>query len=85
MTSSRETLQVFDCELATVGHRVARVDDEIHHDLFELRAVRADMAKIVREDGSHLHVFANQAAEHFSRFCTTVLRLNTLVGEPGGG
>src|SRR2546430_9269762 len=23
------------------------------------------MAKIVREDGSHFHVFANQAAEHF--------------------
>jgi len=33
------------------------------------------MAKIVREDGPHFHVFANQAAEHFSRFCTSVLRL----------
>ena len=43
-----------DRQRSTVGHRVARVDDEVHHDLLDLSGVREDRRRdrLLRERSS---------------------------------
>ena len=50
-----------DQQAAAVGHGVARVDREIHDDLFDLAGIGANGAKIWREAEDELDIFANEA------------------------
>ena len=46
------------------GHRVSGVDDEIHHDLFELAAIGQHPRQIRRQRERDVNVVADQTAEH---------------------
>ena len=45
-------------------HRIARVDDEVHHDLLELAGIDDDRAEVGAGLDAQLDVLADQAAEH---------------------
>ena len=50
-----------DGERASVGHRVARVDDEIDDDLFELPSIGANARQVRRCPDHELDVFADRS------------------------
>ena len=53
-----------DRDRATVRHRVASVDDDVHDDLFHLARVDPDLPEAVRLDQRQRDVLADQAAQH---------------------
>ncbi len=54
----------FDQEAAAVGHGVAGVGREVHHDLLELRAVGLEAAEARRREQGQLDALADQALQH---------------------
>src|SRR5207342_57411 len=55
-------------QLTSIGHGIARIDDEILQDLPDLAAVRADWTEICPKLETHVHLCANQLEEHFFHF-----------------
>ena len=53
-----------DRQHAAVRHRVARVDDQVHQQLFDLRLVGDDLQPLGREVGLDLDLGLDQAAKH---------------------
>jgi hypothetical protein len=53
-----------DREPPAVGHRVARVDDEVQDHLLDRAGVRLHAAQIRRDVHRHHHVLADEPAEH---------------------
>jgi hypothetical protein len=52
-------------QLPSGGHGVARVDDQVHDDLFDLPGIRLDGPESIRGCSHDQNVLADQAAEHF--------------------
>src|SRR5438128_8728510 len=62
-----------DRQLAAVGHRVSGVDDEVDEHLLDLARIGLDAAESTAEDGDHLDVLADQAAEHLVHLADDVV------------
>ena len=54
----------FQCELAAVGHGIARVHGQVHDDLFNLPGVRLHRAQAGRGNNMRHHVAAHEMAKH---------------------
>ena len=54
----------FNPQLAPVGHRVARIHDQIQDDLFDLTGISFHGAQILFHPRSHLDRLAHQAPHH---------------------
>ncbi len=75
MTGRREALRVVrrradrhgrerDPQNAALGHRIARVDHQVQQHLLDLPAIAAHGRQVGRGGRGHLHVFADDAAQH---------------------
>ena len=64
-----------DRQLASLRHRVARVDDEVHEHLLDLTWVGLHAPEPRFEDGDDLDVLADQAAQHLVHFAEDVVQL----------
>ena len=64
-----------DRQLASVRHRVARVDDEVHEHLLDLTRVGLHAPERAAEDGDDLDVLADQAAQHLVHLADDVVQL----------
>ena len=56
----------FDRQAAALLHGIARVDHEVHDDLFELPRVRPHQREIGRQHEVERDVFADEPAEHLA-------------------
>ena len=54
----------FDRHAPTTRHGISRVDHEVHHDLFQLAAIRERQGQPGRQSQRDLDVLADQPAEH---------------------
>ena len=54
----------FDRHGPALGHRVSRVDREIHDDLLDLVRIGACGREVVRQDGLELDILGDQRPEH---------------------
>src|SRR5437867_1650525 len=54
----------FDRDSPALGHRVPRVDREIHDDLLDLVRIGACRREVVRQDGLELDVLGDQRPQH---------------------
>ena len=53
-----------ESQIAALGHRVARVDDQVHDHLLDLPGVGLDAAQIGRRRDGQPDVLADQASQH---------------------
>jgi len=67
-------------ELATVGHRVARVEDQVHEHLLELAAIALDMG-VALDRGDDLDVLAEQRQHRVRQLADELAELNRLARE----
>ena len=51
--------------LASIGHGVPGVEDQVHNDLFDVTFISLDSPETVVQVGFENNVFSNQALKHF--------------------
>ena len=67
-----------DNQLASIRHGVARVDHQIHDDLFHLAAVGTNGSQIRRRSNDQLDVLANQPREQPSHVADNIIQIHDL-------
>ena len=65
----------FDCQLATIGHGIARIGGKVHYYLFNLHRVRAHTANISAGYNVEMNVLSNQARQHFADFLEHLVQI----------
>ena len=67
-----------DRQLSAVGHRVARVDDEVHDDLLDTANIRFDRRQSRRVVALEVDILADQAREHAAQLLDQVVEIDGL-------
>ena len=68
----------FDDQLSPIRHGVARVDHEVHDDLFHLAGVSANGAQRLRSSHDQLDVFTNQPREQPSHLTDDIIQIHNV-------
>ena len=75
-----------DGHAAALRHRVARVDDEVQHDLLDLPGVGDDHQRLRRADDLEVDLRTDQPAQHRVHAAHDVAeREHAAAGSPAGG
>ena len=70
----------FNCELAAIGHGIARISGQVHDDLLDLHGIGAHTPNIATVGNGELKVLADQPRQHFADFLEHMIQIKQLQG-----